>query len=44
MESVVSRVLRRKFGSKRVEVAGEWRRLPMRSFVTCTLHQIELGT
>jgi hypothetical protein len=36
------RVLRRVFGSKREEVSGEWRKLHMRSFVICTLHQILL--
>jgi hypothetical protein len=38
-----NRVLRRVFGPKREEVAGGWRRLMMRSFITCTLHQTLLG-
>jgi len=37
------RVLRRIFGPKREEVAEDWRRLIMRNFITCTLHQILLG-
>jgi hypothetical protein len=36
------RVLRRIFGLKGEEVAGDWRRLHMRGFITCTLHQILL--
>jgi hypothetical protein len=38
---VENRVVRRIFGPKRDEVAGE--DCTMRSFVTCTLHQILLG-
>jgi hypothetical protein len=36
-----NRVLRRIFGPKKEEVAGE--DYIMRSFITCTLHQILLG-
>jgi hypothetical protein len=38
-----NRVLRRIFGPKRVEVAGGWRNLTMRSKIICTLLQILLG-
>jgi hypothetical protein len=37
------RVLRRIFGPKREEMAGDWRRQQMRSFITCMVHQILLG-
>jgi hypothetical protein len=36
-----NRVLRRIFGPKREEMAGE--NCIMRSFITCTLHHILLG-
>jgi hypothetical protein len=32
--------LRRIFGPKRDEVTGGWRKLHIRSFITCTLRQI----
>jgi hypothetical protein len=35
-----NRVLRRIFGQRRDEVMGEWRKLIMRSFMICTLHQV----
>jgi hypothetical protein len=35
-----NRVLRRISGPKRDEVVGNWRKLHMRSFVTCALHQV----
>jgi hypothetical protein len=38
-----SRVLRGIFGTKRVEVTGEWRKLHKGSFIICTHHQILLG-
>jgi hypothetical protein len=38
-----NRVLRRIFGSKRDVVAGEWRKLPMRSFIFYTHPQILIG-
>jgi hypothetical protein len=38
-----NRVLRRKFGPKRDEVMGEWRKLPMRRFIICTHPQVSLG-
>jgi hypothetical protein len=38
-----NRVLRRIFGSKRDVVAGEWRMLPMRSFIFYTHPQILIG-
>jgi hypothetical protein len=34
------RVLRRIFGPEREEVAGDWRKLHMRNFITCTFHQL----
>jgi hypothetical protein len=34
------RVQRRIFGLKRDEVTGGWRKLPMRSFINCTLRQV----
>jgi hypothetical protein len=37
-----NRVLRRIFGLKEEEVVEGWRRLQMRGFITCTLHQILL--
>jgi hypothetical protein len=37
-----NRVLRRIFGPKRDEVTGEWRKLPMRSFIICTHPKISL--
>jgi hypothetical protein len=37
------RVLRRICGPKREEVAGDSRSLTVRSFITCTLHQILFG-
>jgi hypothetical protein len=36
------RALRRIFGPKGEEVAGDWRRLHMRSLIICTLHKILL--
>jgi hypothetical protein len=33
-----NRVLRGIFGLKRDEVIGGWRKLQMRSFITCTVH------
>jgi hypothetical protein len=38
-----NRVLRKIFGPKTEEVAGEWRRYIMRSFMVSTLHQIFFG-
>jgi hypothetical protein len=38
-----NRVLRGTFGPKNEEVAGRWRRLYKRSFITCTLYQVLLG-
>jgi hypothetical protein len=38
-----NRVLRRIFGPKRDEIAGDREDCIMRSFITCTLHQILLG-
>jgi hypothetical protein len=38
-----NRVLRRISGPKRDEVAGEWRKFIMGSFIICTHHQILLG-
>jgi hypothetical protein len=35
-----NRVLRRIFGPKRDEMMGDWRKCIMRSFITCTLHQV----
>jgi hypothetical protein len=35
-----NRVLRRIFGLKRDEVTGGWRKLIMRSFITCILLQV----
>jgi hypothetical protein len=35
-----NRALRRMFGPKREEVVGGWRRLHMRSFITCALHHV----
>jgi hypothetical protein len=32
-----NRVLRRKFGPKREEVVGHWRKLHNENFITCTL-------
>jgi hypothetical protein len=37
-----NRVLRRIFGSKTEEVAIGWKKYIIRSFITCTLHQILL--
>jgi hypothetical protein len=37
-----NRALRKIFGPKREEVPGGWRRLRMRSFVACTLHQHQI--
>jgi hypothetical protein len=37
-----NRVLRM-FGPKREEMPRDWRRLQVRSFITCTIHQILLG-
>jgi hypothetical protein len=37
------RVLRKTFGSKRVEVRGEWRGLHDWGFVICTAQQILFG-
>jgi hypothetical protein len=37
---VILKVLRRIFQSKREEVKGRWRKL--RSFIICTLHQINI--
>jgi hypothetical protein len=38
-----NRVLRRIFGPKKDEVTGEWKKLPIRSFIFCTPPQILLG-
>jgi hypothetical protein len=38
-----NRVLRRIFGPKREEVAGSWEDCTVRSFITCTIHQVLLG-
>jgi hypothetical protein len=38
-----TRLLRRIFGTKREEAAGAGGGCIMRSFITCTLHQILLG-
>jgi hypothetical protein len=43
IEGVENRVLRRIFGLTRVEVAGGWREVHLRSSIVCTLHQILLG-
>jgi hypothetical protein len=40
---VQNRVLRRIVRPKGDEIAGGWRRLQMRSFIMCTLHQILLA-
>jgi hypothetical protein len=37
------KVLKRIFGTKRDEVAGEWRRLHKEELVFCTAHQILFG-
>jgi len=37
-----NRVLRRKFGPKREEVAGEWRKLHNKELHTLPLHQVLL--
>jgi hypothetical protein len=37
------RVLRRIFAPQGEEVARSWRKVVMRSFIICTLHQILLG-
>jgi hypothetical protein len=39
-----NRVPWRIFGPKRAEVTGDWRKLHMRSFITCTLRQVKLVT
>jgi hypothetical protein len=39
-----NRVLRRIFGPKRGEVAEGWKDYIMSSFVTCTLHDVLLGS
>jgi hypothetical protein len=40
-----NRVLRRIFGPKRDEETGGWRKLHMRSFITCTLlHTVQTGS
>jgi hypothetical protein len=33
-------VVRRTFGYERDEVMGGWRKLTVRSFIVCTLHQM----
>jgi len=38
-----NRALRKVFGPKRYEVAGDWRRLMTLSFMICTAHQILFG-
>jgi hypothetical protein len=38
-----NRVSRRVCGPRREEMAEGWRRLKMKDFITCTLHQISLG-
>jgi hypothetical protein len=38
-----NRVLRGMFGPKGEEVKGYWKDCIMRSFITCTLHQILMG-
>jgi hypothetical protein len=35
-----NRLLRKIFGPKRDEVAGGWRKLQVRSFITCTVRQV----
>jgi hypothetical protein len=37
-----NRVPKRIFGTKREEVTGDWRKLVMRSFITCALCQVKL--
>jgi hypothetical protein len=34
------RVLRRIFETRRGDMSGDWRSFMMRSFITCTLHQV----
>jgi hypothetical protein len=43
LEGCENRVLRRIFGPKNEEVAGRRKDYILRSFITCTLHQIMLG-
>ena len=38
-----NRVLRRKFGPKRDEATGEWRKLHKKSLMICNAHQILFG-
>jgi len=38
-----NRVLGIIFGPTRGEVTGDWMRLHMRTFMTCSLHQISFG-
>jgi hypothetical protein len=38
-----NRVLRRKFGSRREKLTGEWRKLHNEQFMICTAHQVLFG-